>query len=94
MISSPLCGGDLLVGRDICVPTGYHNLQALSPTTYQGYDAVNGIDQLTLFHAPHIAIPQGELLATDSHSCGGVLSEVFHEVPGAHLDWGTEDDRC
>ena len=84
--------GDLPVDRNLRVPARYNNPQALSPATHQGYDAVNGLNQLPLCHAPHIAVPQGELLAADPHSCGGVLPEVFHEVPGAHLGRGTEDD--
>ena len=84
---------DLPVDRDLCVPAGYHDLKALPSAAHQGYDAVNGTDQLPLCHAPNITVPQGELLATDPHSRGGILPEVFYEVPGAHFDWGTEGYR-
>ena len=83
----------LTVDRDICVSTGYHYLQAIPPTAHQGYDAVNGIDQLPLCHAPNITVSQRKLLSTNPHGCGGILPEVFYEVPGAHLDRGTESGR-
>ena len=92
--NSELGHSDLPVDRDLCISAGYHNLQALLPTAHQGHDAANGIDQLPLCHAPYITVPQGTLLATDPYGCCGVLSEMFHEVPGAHLDRGTEGDRC
>lgn len=59
-ISTPIRSesySSLSVGRDICVPAGYHNFQALSPTTHKGYDAIDGTDQLPLCHAPYISVP-------------------------------------